>query len=208
MSQRKFSGSLREIASILSSIRAIIIEVPIIVLLIIQALQYSYPSWFVEFMRLVTIILVTVLVSYVVIERVSNSIDQKIQYLFYDTHRKISIVCDYYARQDQAFFFVINTHRLPSGKVDDLDHLINKTKELDELWAANVKEIPLVGVHHSSLVGAVISIANDWEIPFEELAPYLIQKLGKERAKRLVNTSDLLAFYGRDCLSTWNELTK
>jgi hypothetical protein len=75
------------------------------------------------------------------------------------------------------------------------------------MWLLN-KDMPLVGVSRTEFVGHIFDIAKVWNIPFEELCSFLVANLGKPRLRRLVNTSDVLKNYGKECLSTWNEVIK
>lgn len=68
--------------------------------------------------------------------------------------------------------------------------------------------MPLEPVDPSVFVRFSLSCGKRWKIPFDELAASLVKLLGKEKAKRLVNVADILNYYGKDCLTTWNELVK
>jgi len=94
-----------------------------------------------------------------------------------------------------------------SGKTETIQPLIGLIKELDEIWVSSGTH-PLSGIPAKNFLGIAIITAKNWNIRFEELRSFLVQNLGKERLKRLVNPADILENYGKECLSTWNELMK
>lgn len=95
------------------------------------------------------------------------------------------------------------------GKEFELSHLDDylediklREKELKNLQHSVICESP------SQLLSGVIWMASVSKIPFVELAPYLIRKLGKKTAKRIVERETMLQYYGKGGLSIWDALLK
>ena len=96
-----------------------------------------------------------------------------------------------------------------SGDTSLFDSLIKRIQEkrIEE------KEVEDLGLFISRLeiksqIGNVIRIASNWDIPFEDIASYLIHSLGKEEAKILVGKEDLIEYYGKEILPIWESLLK
>jgi len=52
----------------------------------------------------------------------------------------------------------------------------------------------------------MLTIAKAWSIPFDKLAPYLINGLGKSFVKQNVKREDIVESYGKDALEIWKTL--
>ena len=66
----------------------------------------------------------------------------------------------------------------------------------------------LFGVESTEVMDAVIQLAEKNQVPFERLAPYMIQKLGRELTRRLVKRETMLQHYGQEGFKIWQTLLK
>jgi len=57
-----------------------------------------------------------------------------------------------------------------------------------------------------AVIDIVINLAKSNEIPFQKLMPYLIEKLGKSLARRIVKKETILRHYGEAAFTTWEML--
>jgi hypothetical protein len=95
------------------------------------------------------------------------------------------------------------------GKVSDFDPIIGNIPQMEN----NIKKVkamsldaPTISV--ASLVSMILVLSRQWNIPFEVIAPYLIQKLGKESARRNMQKEYIMQFYGSEALNDWEKLFK
>ena len=83
-----------------------------------------------------------------------------------------------------------------------------KEEEMQKIKSALEKYPTLYTLPSSGAVGAIIEISRHWQIPFQELASFLCDKLGKEHAKRLVKKEKILKCYGKEEVSMWKSITE
>jgi len=93
------------------------------------------------------------------------------------------------------------------GTTEYFDHTIETVKrkesELEKIFAMKL-ECPCLD--SKATLGNVIEIARRWQIPFEQIASYLIEKLGKKLARELVKREDIMKNYGKEVLPIWKSL--
>jgi len=51
-----------------------------------------------------------------------------------------------------------------------------------------------------------LRIVQNWAVPFQQIAPYLIKKFGKDLSGKLVRSEDLVETYGKEALDIWKLL--
>ena len=88
---------------------------------------------------------------------------------------------------------------------DTIDELLAKEKHKKKLAKLGFEFSYVVSNRQIALM---ISIAEHWGTPFEELASYLIMKLGKKDASKLVDKTDIIENYGKEVLPIWESLLK
>lgn len=59
----------------------------------------------------------------------------------------------------------------------------------------------------SDQMSLLINMSKNWNLPFEHVGSYLIQKLGKDVAKEIVDKSCLMKYYGMSSVPIWESLT-
>jgi len=52
----------------------------------------------------------------------------------------------------------------------------------------------------------MLKLSRKWNLPFEEIGSCLVDKLGKEAAKKLVEKENIAQYYGKDAIPTWKSL--
>lgn len=57
-----------------------------------------------------------------------------------------------------------------------------------------------------SQIGVMLKLSRKWNLPFEEIGSCLVDKLGKEAAKKLVEKENIAQYYGKDAIPTWKSL--
>jgi len=98
---------------------------------------------------------------------------------------------------------------LPSGNVSFFDNAIgNIQKKIQLLEQISQLKMEPTTFRPSSQVTILIEIARRWHVPFEDLASYLIQKLGENKARDLVEKQILLQYYGKEIIPIWESLLK
>jgi len=93
------------------------------------------------------------------------------------------------------------------GITEYFDHTIEtikrKESELEKIFAT---KLTCPCLDSKTMLGNVIEIARRWQIPFELIASYLIEKLGKKLARELVKREDIMRNYGKEVLPIWKSL--
>lgn len=204
--KRGKTQTIKEVASILKSIYSIVLIIGIIISAVLQVYPYLLQQLTAEIMRVVTPMLVAVLISYVFIRIIGNSIRKEMLGVYQTIYGKFEKHVEFITLHSQIQTRLLGSV-FSSRNLEHLDPIIAQIKRLDELWE-DPQAAPLYGVPPKEFVANVILVAKWWNIPFEDICRFLIQKLGKERVKELVDSSEVLKIYGKDCLSTWNELMK
>lgn len=77
-----------------------------------------------------------------------------------------------------------------------------RIKELEGL------ETGMYTVNPTDLLDGIIGLVKYSGIPFERLAPYLVEKLGKNLAKNFVKKETMLKDFGKEGLEIWEALLK
>jgi len=95
-------------------------------------------------------------------------------------------------------------HISPSVTLKHFDRLLERIKDLEEVIGQSKK--PIQTIPPDSLISIVIHIAKLRDIRFQNLAPYLVEKLGKRLARRLVEKEAILQHYGEDAFTIWELL--
>jgi len=99
--------------------------------------------------------------------------------------------------------------RLASGNIllfhDVINNIQKKNKIRNQIRALRMGVVTLP---FYSQIGALLEISKKWNLPFEEIGSYLIDKLGKEEAKELVGKENIMQYYGKDATSIWESLLK
>jgi len=100
-----------------------------------------------------------------------------------------------------------------SGEVKFFDLLIKRIKEiekvvkkLDDLY--DLKGYRYISYEPTWMVDRIIVLSKRWKITFESISSYLIKKLGKNLAKKLIKKETILEHYGSNALSIWESLLK
>lgn len=207
MNKMKIWDSIKQIASILESVYSIFLIVSIAISLFIQIYPNLFQQWVIEFVKILTPIFVSILVIYVATRRMQASFQEKIEKLSYSIYERQRLINEFNTTHSQVLMFSLTASLKKKAKLEDFEILFSAVKKLDELWS-NPDAEPLFGVPPTSFLGIAIDVAKGWDIPFEKFASFLVEKFGKERAKELVDSSDILRTFGKDCLQIWNELTR
>lgn len=82
------------------------------------------------------------------------------------------------------------------------ERIKTRVKELEEA-EAEIYIIP-----HDRLTKTIVVLMKQCEIPFERLAPYLIERLGKKLARKLIKKETMLEYYGKEGLKIWETLLR
>lgn len=99
--------------------------------------------------------------------------------------------------------------KLPSGNTSLFHKVINniqkKSKIRDQIIALRMGVVTLP---FNFQIRVLLDLSKKWNLPFEDISSCLIEKLGKEEAKRLVGKDDIIQYYGKDMVSIWKSLLK
>jgi DNA-binding ferritin-like protein (Dps family) len=96
------------------------------------------------------------------------------------------------------------------SRVEDLDRVVDPMIQKERLKSLE-QDIKPEGFSFFTLksdwvIASIFAIAVTHNTRFEDVAAYLIDKLGKKKAKELVKKEDILRYYDKDCLQTWEYL--
>lgn len=101
------------------------------------------------------------------------------------------------------------------GSISNFDTLIEDLKERVEIEDVDeyVKKLEInteyiIRLRPSYITQYILFLAKFWEISFEIIASYLIRKLGKELASKLVLKGNIAEIYGGEALKIWESLLK
>jgi hypothetical protein len=90
-----------------------------------------------------------------------------------------------------------------------IDPLARRQRLIDDFRRSKkFKGFFLYTIHSDWVISSVFAISRGHNIRFEDLASFLIGKLGKEKAKQLVKKEDVVRFYDKECLEAWERLVK
>jgi len=92
------------------------------------------------------------------------------------------------------------------GKVQNFDQVIEHLKTRLKYEKDLPKGYEAYALRIEFITHSIIFRAKEWGIPFNILASYLINKLGKRLAKLSVKKENLLKNYGKDAVSTWKSI--
>ena len=94
-----------------------------------------------------------------------------------------------------------------SGNTTQFDRLIDELKEKEQhLEKSRSLGFPSVNIVSTAFIDKLLTISRTWEIPFEDVGSYLIKKLGKNLAKKLVKKETVMKNYGKDVVPIWESL--
>lgn len=95
------------------------------------------------------------------------------------------------------------------GEASDFDVIIEKISEIqDDIKRVKVMSLNAPPIDTTALVDMILTLSKDWNISFEVIAPYLIEKLGKECAKDNVKKASIMQSYGSQAMNNWEKLFK
>lgn len=98
---------------------------------------------------------------------------------------------------------------LTTGEVSLFDNVVDKIlkksrthNQIDSL------QLPVVTLPLHYQIETVIRLSKKWNIPFKKVSSYLVDKLGKEEAEKLVGKENITKHYGKEAFSTWKSSLK
>lgn len=200
--------SIKETASVLNAVYSIILIVSIAVTVFIQISPYLLQEWIIDSARIATPILIAVLVSYILVRRSSLLLDHKLEEMKSRTTDRFAKSSEFFAVHTQAITYGVLLCMRESVSLKDFESLIRTVKKLDTLYNSYRNTVPLTTIAYGGLLEYVFDIGKMNKIPFDKICALLSDKLGKETMRRLIDTAVILENYGKECLSTWNELVK
>ena len=94
--------------------------------------------------------------------------------------------------------------QIPESELSDFDSVMKRIIEKERLKQKMAKiKFSYSTLSSEVFMGVIIKTAKIASIPFEKLAPYLISKLGRDLAKRVVLREHLIGTYGKEALDIW-----
>lgn len=98
---------------------------------------------------------------------------------------------------------------LPSGDISLFINVINRIQKKMKIHnQIRALRLGVVTLPFHSQIGVMLKLSTKWKLPFKEIGSYLVDKLGKEAAKKLVEEENLAQYYGKDAIQTWKSLLK
>lgn len=141
------------------------------------------------------------------IENKLSEIEEKTRTSFQDYLRYIELVA-----KNIYFDILIENElnrlsKLPSGNTSLFHKVINNIQKKDRIRSQIIAlRMGVVTLPFNFQIRVLLDLSKKWSLPFEEIGSCLIEKLGKEEAKRLVGNDDIIQYYGEDMVSIWESL--
>ncbi|MGD8565681.1 MAG: hypothetical protein PVF96_04955 [Candidatus Bathyarchaeota archaeon] len=145
----------------------------------------------------------------VTIEQKVKDVERKTKKSFQNYQEYLTILSSMITTDLVVISRILSLGHLAYGKmpafnatIKDLLAKEKKNKKLSELG---------FGLSHTIInrqMSLIIQIAKQWGTPFEDLASYLIKKLGKEWARKIVDKTSILEHYGKEAMPIWKSLLK
>ena len=143
------------------------------------------------------------------IEQKVTDVERKTKKSFQNYQEYLTILSNMITTDLVVISRILSLGRLAYGKmpafnttIKDLLAKEKNNKKLSELG---------FGLSHTisnSQMSLIIQIAKQWGTPFEDLASYLIKKLGKEWVCKIVDKTYILEYYGKEAIPIWESLLK
>jgi len=144
------------------------------------------------------------------ISRIENNlseIEEKTRTSFQDYLRYIELIAK------NIYFDILiedelnRLSKLPSGDTSLFHKVISNIQKKDEIRSQIIAlRMGVVTLPFNFQIRVLLDLSKKWNLPFEEIGSCLIEKLGKEEAKRLVGNDDIIQYYGEDMVSIWESL--
>lgn len=93
---------------------------------------------------------------------------------------------------------------MPKVEIGHLDNAIKLIKEKEKELMKVKGRIYLIP--SESIIEGIIEISKNSNIPFHIVIPHLLEKLGKDIAKRIVKEEIILKHFGKEGLDIWRTL--
>lgn len=112
---------------------------------------------------------------------------------------------------DTLILFKIN--ELRGYSTDGIPQLFNTVVERIKQKNESIKEIENLGMKIPHLdtsfyISDLVELSKKWNLPFEDIASYLIAQLGKQQAREVVEKEVIMQLYGKDVIPIWEMLLK
>ena len=137
-------------------------------------------------------------------------IDKKIDELEKKSEEKFKNLVDYIAcaqkivSQDYTILYHYGRVNFEEDIFRIFDFIIKRVKE--KVIEKGPKGYMFFTLHNKWVIGQLIRTAKYRQIPFEKLAPYLLNELGKDLAEQSVKREDVVETYGKEALEIWKLL--
>ena len=106
--------------------------------------------------------------------------------------------------------YVVYLFQEDSGNTSRFDFIINlmraKREPLNKIGKLGLT--PTFAIPDNNILDNLVKIAARWKLPFEKFGSYIITKLGKEQARKLVPKESLMENYGKEIIPIWEALLK
>lgn len=97
----------------------------------------------------------------------------------------------------------------PTISLSDFDANMENIKDKETIIERIQAEgLTVSHISSSREIDIIIQLCSIRHILYEQMAPYLIEKLGKELAEKLVKKRTLVHFYGKEVLPAWESMLK
>lgn len=180
--KRGKTQTIKEVASILKSIYSIVLIIGIIISAVLQVYPYLLQQLTAEIMRVVTPMLVAVLISYVFIRIIGNSIRKEMLGVYQTIYGKFEKHVEFITLHSQIQTRLLGSV-FSSRNLEHLDPIIAQIKRLDELWE-DPQAAPLYGVPPQRVRCKCDSSCKVVEHTFRRHLSLLDSKTGKGASKR------------------------
>lgn len=148
-------------------------------------------------------------------ERISK-VEDKVSEIEEATKRSFQDYLKYIELVSQNIYFdtlignqLNRLEELTTGEASLFDSVVDKIQKKSRIHTQiDSLQLPVVTLPLNSQIETVIRISKKWNIPFEEAGSYLIDKLGKEEAERLVGKENITQHYGKKATPIWESLLK
>ena len=143
------------------------------------------------------------------IEHKVTDVERKTKKSFQNYQEYITILRSMITTDLVVMSRILSLARLAYGKMPAFNAAIKDLLAKEK----NKKKLSELGFGFSHTISnrqmsLIVQIAKQWGTPFEDLASYLIKKLGKECVRKIVDKNHIMEHYGKEVLPTWESLLK
>ena len=112
------------------------------------------------------------------------------------------IYCDFIILSEN--FRLMSLSHAPISRCDKfVSYIQRKERALRQITQMGMK--PVVA-DSSSEIDSLVELSKRWNLSFEQIASYLLDKLGKDLAKEIVGKKSLMKYYGKEVIPIWEKL--